>query len=143
MTTLTERPRTAPPPGDSVPAPPPRLAEGVDLIGEYEGSGLKEPHYVARRGDGQVVQLSAPLYLVSRECGGRRDEAAIGEAVTGAFGRAVSADNVRFLVDKKLRPLGILADRDGRSPEVAKPDPLLALKFRVALVPETGGRLLT
>ena len=56
--------------------------------------------------------------------------------VTEEFGRKVSAGNVQFLVEKQLRPLGVLAQADGSSPEIEKADPLLALKFRVALVPE-------
>jgi putative peptide zinc metalloprotease protein len=35
-----------------------------------------------------------------------------------------------------VRPLGVLAGADGSSPELKKVDPLLALKFRAALVPE-------
>jgi putative peptide zinc metalloprotease protein len=35
-----------------------------------------------------------------------------------------------------LRPLGVFAGGDGSSPELKKVDPLLALKFRAALVPE-------
>ena len=44
---------------------PPKLAEGVELLGEYEDSGFKEPHYVARRADGQVIQLSRLLHVVA------------------------------------------------------------------------------
>ncbi|MDX6488029.1 MAG: putative peptide zinc metalloprotease protein, partial [Gaiellaceae bacterium] len=52
------------------------------------------------------------------------------------FGRGVSAENVQMLVDEKLRPLGVLAQADGSSPQLEKVDPMLALKFRAALVPE-------
>ena len=42
-----------------------------------------------------------------------------------------------MLVEKKLRPLGVLAARRRRrSPDLKKVDPLLALKFRAAVVPE-------
>ena len=115
---------------------PPRLAEGVELIGESAGSGYKEPPALARRGDGQVIQLTRLLYLVAKRCDGQRDEAAIADAVSEEFGRNVSADNVRTLVEDKLRPLGVLAAADGSSPELKKPDPLLALKFRTAIIPE-------
>ena len=115
---------------------PPRLAEGVELIGESAGSGYKEPPALARRGDGQVIQLTRLLYLVAKRCDGQRDEVAIADAVSEEFGRDVSADNVRTLVEDKLRPLGVLAAADGSSPKLKKPDPLLALKFRKAIIPE-------
>jgi putative peptide zinc metalloprotease protein len=39
-------------------------------------------------------------------------------------------------VEDKLRRLGILAAADGPSPAMAKPDPLLALRFRKAIIAE-------
>ena len=116
--------------------PAPELAEGIELIGEYEGSGFKEAPYIARRADGQVIQLTYLLHLVATKADGRREHTEIAAAVTEDFGRRVSAGNVEFLIEKQLRPLGVLAAADGTSPEIEKPDPLLALKFRVALVPE-------
>lgn len=114
----------------------PRLAEGIELIGEYEGSGFKEAPYIARRGDGQTIQLTQLLHLVAEQCDGARDMREIARGVTAAFGRKVSAGNVEFLVERKLRPLGVLAQADGSSPKLEKPDQLLALKVRTALVPE-------
>jgi putative peptide zinc metalloprotease protein len=118
----------------------PRLAEGVQLIGEYEGSGFKEPPSLVRRADGQVVQLSPLLYQVADLADGHNDYAAIGEQVGREIKRQVSADNVRVLVEDKLRPLGILAEADGSSPEAKKLDPLLALKFRAAVIPEGASK---
>ncbi|MGI8673870.1 MAG: hypothetical protein ACR2KD_01065 [Thermoleophilaceae bacterium] len=123
--------------------PPPKLAEGIELIGEYEGSGFKETPYIARRADGQVIQLTHLLHLVAEGADGRRPPAEIAERVTETFGRKVSADNVRFLVEKKLRPLGVLAAADGSNPEMTRSDPMLALKFRAALIPENVSRALT
>ena len=114
----------------------PKLAEGIELIGEYKGSGFKEPPYIARRADGQVVQLPKLLYLIASHADGRNDARQIAEQVSQEFGRGVSGDNVGFLVDKKLRPLGVLAAADGSSPKLEKPDPMLALKFRAALIPK-------
>jgi putative peptide zinc metalloprotease protein len=106
------------------------------MIGASAGSGYKQPPALARRGDGQVIQLTPLLYLVAEECDGERDEAAIAAAVTERFGRTVSADNIATLINDKLRPLGVLAAADGSSPKMEKPDPLLALKFRKAIIPE-------
>ncbi len=131
------------PPTSALPARAPRLAEGIEMIGEYEGSGFKETPFLARRADGQTLQLTALLYSVAAHADGRRDEAAIATAVSEEVGRKVSPDNVRFLVEKKLRPLGVLAAADGSSPELTRPDPLLALKFRTAVVPARLTRGLT
>jgi putative peptide zinc metalloprotease protein len=121
----------------------PRLASGIELIGEYKESGYKDPPYIARRADGQTIQLPRLLYLLAEEVDGSRDHAAIAERVSEKFGRPVSPDNVAVLVEEKLRPLGVLANADGSSPELQKVDPMLALKFRVAVVPEHVTHALT
>lgn len=113
----------------------PKLADGIELIGEYKGSGFKEPPFIARRADGQVIQLPRLLYLIAEKADGQRSPSSIAEDVSRDFGRGVTAENVDFLVDKKLRPLGVLAAADGSSPQLKKPDPMLALKFRAALIP--------
>jgi putative peptide zinc metalloprotease protein len=115
----------------------PRLADGIELIGEFEGSGYKEDPYLARREDGQVIQLTELLYLVAEQCDGSRSLTEIADAVSDRWEKRVSADNVRFLVDKKLRPLGVLTAADGSSPQVEKLSPLLALRFRMAITSET------
>ncbi len=116
--------------------PPPQLADGVELIGEYEGSGFKEPPYIARRADGQVVQMAKLLYLVAEEIDGRRGYDEIAKRVTERFGRGLDGEMVKQLVDEKLRGLGVVALANGAEPELKKIDPLLALKFRAAVVPE-------
>jgi putative peptide zinc metalloprotease protein len=122
---------------------PPKLAEGIELIGEYEDSGYKEPPSIARRADGQVIQLPKLLYFVAESADGKRSYEQIAERVTEATGRGVGGDDIRFLVNEKLRPLGVLAQADGSSPQVQKADPMLALKFRAALVPEGAVRAIT
>src|SRR5829696_1979802 len=99
------------------PAPPARdvlaLADGVELVGEYEDSGFREPPLLARRADGQMIQLTRLLYLVAAASDGCRDEHAVADAVSKEYGRGVSARNVRFIAEERLRPLGVLALRDG------------------------------
>src|SRR5947209_3262403 len=66
---------------------PPRLAPGVELVGEFEGSGFKQPPMIARRPDGQAVQLPALLYTVAEQIDGERDHEAIAQAASEAAGR--------------------------------------------------------
>src|SRR5438067_1161014 len=124
------------PVSESPPTEKPHLARGIDLIGRYDGSGFKDPPYVVRRADGQVIQLAPLLYLIAELADGERTNEEIAAAVSEAIQRGVSADNVRQLVEKRLRPLGVIAPADGSEPELQKADPLLALKQRAALVPE-------
>src|SRR3954447_1517318 len=142
--TVTEEPETEglpvgdqAPPSAAVPTEKPKLARGIDLIGKYEGSGFKEAPYIARREDGQVIQLAPLLYLIAELSDGQRTDEEIAAAVSEAIKRGVSADNVRQLVEERLRPLGVIAPADGSEPELQKIDPLLALKLRAALVPES------
>src|SRR4051794_33411997 len=137
----TFEPRTEP----LEPPPPdvPRLARGVELIGRFEDSGFKEPPYIARRSDGQVVQLAPVLYALAEEVDGRRDSAQIAEALSHRIQRGVDAQMVEMLLDEQLRRLGLVKQRDGATAEVAKVDPLLALKFRARVVPARLVRALT
>src|SRR2546423_2514299 len=119
----------------------PRLVKGVELIGEYRDSGFKETPYIARRSDGQVIQLSSLLYAVAKSIDGRRSVSRIAEQVSHDQNRNVSVDNVAFLIDSKLVPLGV-ATRDGSSgPPLKRFDPMLALKFKTAVVPAGAVRV--
>ncbi|MBV9143528.1 MAG: hypothetical protein JO115_21885 [Pseudonocardiales bacterium] len=119
-----------------------RLADGIELIGEYQGSGFHEPPYIVRRADGQIIQLSRLLYLLAASVDGQRNQAQVAEVLSAKLGKVVQAEHVAFLVDNRLRPVGIIsADPDdeqthGKPPMAVKADPLLALKFRVGVVPE-------
>ena len=124
----------------------PRLAAGVELLGEYQGSGYTQPPSLVRRADGQVIQVSPLLYRVACRIDGSRDLAAIAELVSADLGRSLTADQVRYLITAKLLPLGVVAA--GEAPAAApKANPLLALRARGTLLPEraanAAGALLT
>jgi putative peptide zinc metalloprotease protein len=121
----------------------PRLAEGIELIGEYQGSGFREPRYIVRRADGQVIQLPRLLYLLVASLDGQRDLAQVASVLSAEFGKMVQAEQVAYLIENRLRPPGIVAadptrEQAGAEPKkmTVKSDPLLALKFRVGVVPE-------
>ena len=120
----------------------PERADGVELMGQMVGSGYRVPPALARRGDGQTFQLTPLLYLVLESVDGVRDYDQVAEHVGAAYGRTVTADNIRTLVDQQLRPMGLLAKDDGSQPEVKKSNPLLALRFKYAVSdPEQTRRL--
>jgi putative peptide zinc metalloprotease protein len=127
----------APPPAASAPGPAaaPRLADGVELLGEYKGSGYRQPPSLVRRADGQVIQMSRLLYLVTCRIDGFRDPAAIAELVSGDLGRSLTAGQVRHLITAKLVPLGIVA-AEGAPAAAPRANPLLALRARGTLLPE-------
>jgi putative peptide zinc metalloprotease protein len=120
----------------------PARADGVELIGEMQGSGYREPPALVRRADGQVLQLTPLLYRVLESVDGERDAARIAEAVSIAEGRNIDAGDVQKLVDAHLLPLGLLRLADGSQPDVKKADPLLRMRFRIAVTsPQTTRRL--
>ncbi len=114
----------------------PRLAEGVELLGEYEGSGFKEPRYLVKRRDGQMVQLTPLLYRIAEEIDGSRGLDEIASRVSERYGKRVSGDNVAQLIGSSLQPDGIVSGAGGAQPAVEKADPLLALKLKTTLLPE-------
>jgi putative peptide zinc metalloprotease protein len=132
----TERTAAAPPPAATPgPAGPPRLADGVELLGEYRDSGYTQPPSLVRRPDGQVIQMSPLLYRVTSRIDGSRDSAAIAELVSADLGRSLTADQVRHLITTKLVPLGIVGDH-GAPAAPPRATPLLALRARGTLLPE-------
>ena len=136
-TTETPAPETAP-----AAEPPLQRADGIELVGEYKDSGFKTPPWIVRRSDGQVVQLPRLLYLVAEHADGSRSHDEIGARVSEAIQRGVDGAAVGMLAEN-LRELGVLAARDGSSPQIEKVDPLLGLKFKTAVIPERVTRAFT
>ncbi|MFP3712178.1 hypothetical protein [Puerhibacterium sp. TATVAM-FAB25] len=121
----------------------PARVDGVQLLGETVGSGYRTPPALVRRGDGQVLQLTPLLYLVLSAVDGRRSCAEIAAAVGATSGRSVTEADVRTLLDRHLRPLGLVLRADGSAPELQRSDPLLGLKPRVAVTDPATTRRLT
>jgi putative peptide zinc metalloprotease protein len=135
--TVTE----SPPPTPAAAVQKPKLADGVELIGEYEGSGYKEAPSMVRRPDGQVLQLPPLLYSLAAKADGQRDAAQIAAEVGAEIHRGLDAEQVEFLVEEKLRPLGVVAAADGTSPLQKKQDPFLAFRFRAGVISERTSNL--
>jgi putative peptide zinc metalloprotease protein len=125
-----------------------RLDSGVELLGRYEQSGYSGEQYLLRRPDGQVLQLSKLLYLVASALRATSSLQEAAEQVSGQFGKLVSAENIEYLIDNKLRQLDIFERRpghprqeatgtteSGRSVAPRQTGGMLSLRFRRALFP--------
>lgn len=142
MTDTRDHPGETPAPTSATDGGVLERAEGVELIGEMAGSGYRVPPSLARRSDGQTVQLTPLLYAVLAAIDGRRGAPEVAAAVSEATGRGVSAANIETLVDDQLRPMGLLAKSDGSQPALKRSNPLLGLRLRYSITdPERTRRL--
>jgi putative peptide zinc metalloprotease protein len=112
----------------------PCLVEGVQLLGVYEGSGYQESRYLVRRADEQTLLMTRLPYLVLRHVDGRRDLRQVAELVTAEHGQRLGPEEVRYLIDTKLAPLGLVASGHVAGPP-PKANPLLALHVRCSVIP--------
>ncbi|HET6658136.1 MAG TPA: hypothetical protein VFG61_09590, partial [Gaiellaceae bacterium] len=136
-----ERIEAAAPVGAEVPAVP-ALAGGVELLGEVSGSGYRRAPALVRRSDGQTVQLTPLLYHLLTVIDGERDYEELAQSFGERTGRLATAEDIRFLAEAKLRPLGLLRRPDGTEPVVKKANPLLALRLKlVASNPAVTNRI--
>ena len=118
---------------------PPRLADGVELLGELRDSGFTKPPALVRRADGQMIQVSRLLYLVACRIDGARAPGAIADLVSDDLGRSLSAEQVSYLIADKLAPLGVLAGRGAAALPTASP--LLSLRARATLLPAAAANV--
>ena len=120
---------TAAPTGAAVPV----RAEGVQLLGAVGGSGYRRAPSLVRRSDGQTIQLTPLLYDLLDAIDGRRGHGELAEVLTERSGKHAAHEDVHFLVETKLRPLGVLEQPDGSQPSVRKANPLLGLRFKLVV----------
>ena len=113
----------------------PRLADGVEFLGEYQDSGYSQAPMLVRRADGQVLLLSSLLYTLAGSVDGKTRVEDLAEQVSARAARRLTAEGVAYLLEEKLRPMGLLASDDGpREPPRARP--LLAIRARRGFIRE-------
>ncbi|GAA4240601.1 hypothetical protein GCM10022254_65920 [Actinomadura meridiana] len=124
----------------------PALADGTELLGEFKNSGYREPPQLVRLPNGQLVRLPPLLFLVARSLHRHRELAdadvahaldRVADSVSEEAGARLTAEQIVYLADRKLAPLGVTTYSDGTPPAVVKADPFLALRWRVAVLPES------
>ncbi|QKW34455.1 hypothetical protein HUT06_10810 [Actinomadura sp. NAK00032] len=124
----------------------PALVDGAEMVGEFKNSGYREPPQLVRLPDGQLVRLPPLLFLVAKALHEHRDLAGadvaqaldrVAAAVTEEAGAQLTGEQIVYLADRKLAPLGVTTYSDGTAPAPVKADPWLALRWRVAVMPES------
>ncbi|MDT8912021.1 hypothetical protein [Amycolatopsis sp. PS_44_ISF1] len=129
------------------------ILTGTELVGQFQGTGYREPPQLVARSDGQIVRLPQLLYLVvvvlaeayekaqpenSAGGGTERVLAEVAQRVGEASGLLLGRDHIVFLLDRKLAPLGITTFSDGTSIELERPTPALGLRVRMTLLSARG-----
>ena len=126
--------RSAPAANGSSDRAGPALLEGTELLGRSAGSGLKDPPFLIRRRDGQVVSLSPLLYAIAAQMDGA-PLAQIADRASEELQVRVAPDQIAHVAEQKLAPLGIVAHADGRVAQLAPRPAVLALRVRAGLLP--------
>jgi putative peptide zinc metalloprotease protein len=96
--------------GETLAATPllrPALAPNVILVGELKETGFTNTQWLVER-DGRFVQLTELLYRVLEQIDGERTLEEIATEVTSSTDWSVSADDVRYLLESKLVPMGLV-----------------------------------
>ena len=112
----------------------PSLVVGTKLLGAYSGSGFATDNYLLGRSDGRMLLVSPVVYAAANCIDGRRTIAEVAEQVSADLGRHLEPSGLAYLIEAKLRPLGVVAGDEGASPANA-PAPLLSLGLRCTLIP--------
>ncbi|MFN0091059.1 MAG: hypothetical protein ACKVWR_12445 [Acidimicrobiales bacterium] len=141
MTLIVGRTDRAP---DAAPGAPHgfALVDGVELVGEFQGSAFTEQTFIARRPDGRAVQLSPLLFALARLVDRQPSLAELADAASASCGREVAAADAELLLREKLAKVGLVerADEAEREAPPATPAPeersLLGLHLRMGAVPD-------
>jgi putative peptide zinc metalloprotease protein len=112
-----------------------RTPGDLEQLGPVSDSALTTPHFLFRRADGQVVQVSELLHRVLSELRPGRTDEEVADAVSTAYGRRLTPEGLHHLLESRLAPLGLAehADRVAETPPTAAP--VLSLALRGVLVP--------
>lgn len=120
----------------------PCLAQGTELLGMYKDSGCVEPPSIIRRADGRMLEVSPLLHRLATSLDGERELGAVASRLSQELGRPISVASVEYLIETKLRPLGLLADSATADLPPSK-QALLGLTLHAGVLPAPVVRAVT
>lgn len=112
----------------------PHLAEGTELLGTYKNSGCTRAPSIIRSPDGRMLEVSPLLHQLAMNLDGARDLEVVAARMSADLGRRISTEGITYLIDNKLRPLGLIADSTTAPPPRSTPA-LLGLTLHGGVVP--------
>lgn len=115
------------------------IVDGVELIGRQKGMGYKVPFYLIRTPQGKFIQVTQLLFDTVKALQEKRSLAKAATVLSKKTGKHVDTKAVRFLIDNKLAPLGIIRQKSSKNPPVigeSTPDLMLSLRGKVILFSE-------
>ena len=123
--------------------PSPGLAPGTELLGAYQDSGRVEAPSIIRRNDGRMMEVSPLLHQLAAALDPAQDLDWVATRLSAALGRSIGAGSVHYLVETKLRPLGVLSDSPPAPSQPASTPELLRLTVHAGIVPAPAVRAFT
>jgi putative peptide zinc metalloprotease protein len=126
-------------PTDSILPEHPRLADDVQLIGEFDGPGFRDRQWLLTR-EGRFVQVTEVLYRVLEQADGTLNLDDLASKVGHTIDRGVSRENVEHLIQTKLVPMGLIVGADGRTPSRAPAPEFLRSPLQINLRVKVAGR---
>jgi putative peptide zinc metalloprotease protein len=114
-----------------------RLVPNTELLGPIKSSALLDPPSLVRRPDGQIVQLSSLFYAIARHALPGTSLAQIGDAAGAELELRITDEQVSYVLEHKLHPLGVVAAPDGSMPELQRLNPAFGLNHRIGAVRPT------
>ena len=121
----------------------PGLSPGTELLGAYRDSGRIEVPSIIRRHDGRMVEVSPLLHQLAAALDPERDLEWVASRLGAGLGRPISAASVEYLIDHKLRPLGLLSDSPPTAEQRPSTPDLLGLTLHAGIVPAPAVRAVT
>lgn len=120
------------------------LKAGIEIIGKINNSGYKHDAYLIKTQENAYIELSELLYQVVVAMQSNSSEEQISTHVSHIYGKEIDIPAVRFLIETKLKPLGIIAeqnalqvkDDDQKRKNINHEKSQSALRLRFTLVSE-------
>src|SRR4051794_4598102 len=119
-----------------------QLVDNLEIIGKSQDSGYAHPLYLIKTKDKKFVQLTELLYNTVVALKEEQEIHAVAKKLTELQQQEVDEKAVKFLIEKKLEPLGLVTDSQvifeaqTQKNSLQTPDILLGLRYRMTLVPE-------